>query len=194
MFYGVLDSLPNEFDKNTFFSSGFLLFFRLNYDNINLKLLMKIIYVHHGNRKLGNPPSQDDDLTELGYKDCALLAELFNNEQIKYKIKAIYTSSFFRCVKTAEIINKNLNIPIIKDVRLNEFERKNESWIDLQNRVTACIDDILKKYNDEDIIICVTSGVNIVSFINKAYNLSSSNDAPFLGVPSCSPIIFKYKK
>ena len=50
------------------------------------------------------------------------------------------------------------------------------------------------KYNNDDIVVCVTSGINIVSFINKAYNLQSSNDAPFLGITSCCPIIFDYKK
>ena len=29
---------------------------------------MKIIYVHHGNRAISNPPKQTDDLTELGLK------------------------------------------------------------------------------------------------------------------------------
>lgn len=156
---------------------------------------MKILYVHHGNRKLGNPPTQNDDLTEIGYKDCELVAELLNNKSVKDNIKAIYTSDFFRCKKTAEIINKYLNVPIMEDSRLNEFQSiENEQWVDLQNRVSMCIDDIIQKYNDDDIIVCVTSGINIVSFINKAYNLQSSNDAPFLGIPSCCPIIFDYKK
>ena len=156
---------------------------------------MKIIYIHHGNRKLGNPPTQDDDLTEIGYQDCELLAKLLDNKNVKANLKAIYTSSFFRCAKTAEIINKYLNVPIIVDCRLDEYKSvKNEQWLDLQNRVSACIDDIIEKYAKEDMVICVTSGVNIVSFINKAYNLPSSNDAPFLGIPSCSPVIFDYKK
>lgn len=156
---------------------------------------MKILYVHHGNRKLGNPPTQNDDLTEIGYKDCELVAELLNNKTVKDNIKAIYTSDFFRCKKTAGIINKYLNVPIIEDSRLNEFKSiENEQWVDLQNRVSMCIDDIIQKYNNDDIIVCVTSGINIVSFINKAYNLQSSNDAPFLGIPSCCPIIFDYKK
>ena len=156
---------------------------------------MKILYVHHGNRKLGNQPTQNDDLTEIGYKDCELVAELLNNKKVKDNIKAIYTSDFFRCKKTAEIINKYLNVPIMEDSRLNEFKSiENEQWVDLQNRVSACIDDIIQKYNNNDIVVCVTSGINIVSFINKAYNLQSSNDAPFLGVPACCPIIFDYKK
>ncbi len=156
---------------------------------------MKIIYVHHGNRNMGNPPSQDDDLTEIGYKDCQLVAELFNNEKVKQHIKAIYTSPFFRCKKTAEIINTYLNVEIIFDDRLNEFDSINgESWIHLQTRVQNCIDDIIYKFNEEDIVICVTSGVNISAFINKSYSIKPSNDVPFLGVPSCSPIIFNYEK
>ena len=154
---------------------------------------MKIVYVHHGNRLIGNPPTQDDDMSPVGYKDCELVAELFAGA--KGQVKAIYTSPFFRCKKTAEIINKNLNVEIIEDDRLNEFESATgESWVDLQNRVDACIEDILAKYDDKDMVICVTSGVNISAFINKAYNLPASESAPFLGVPNCCPIIFNYHK
>ena len=154
---------------------------------------MKIVYAHHGNRKLGNPPSQDDDLTEIGYKDCENVAELLNNEKIKPHIKAIYTSPYFRCKTTAQIINKYLNVPIIEDNRLNEFDKRIENWVDLQNRVDDCINDILKKYQKEDMVICVTSGINIAAFINKAYKLPSSNTAPMLGVPNCCPIVFDYE-
>ena len=154
---------------------------------------MKIVYVHHGNRQIGNPPNQDDDLSPIGYRDCELTAELL--APAKEQIKAIYTSPFFRCKKTAEILNKNLGVPIVVDDRLDEFRSvEGETWTDLQNRVTACIEEILAKYDDEDMVICVTSGVNIVSFINKAYNLPSSENAPFLGVPNCCPIIFDYHK
>ena len=154
---------------------------------------MKIVYVHHGNRQIGNPPNQDDDLSPIGYRDCELTAELL--ALAKEQIKAIYTSPFFRCKKTAEILNKNLGVPIVVDDRLDEFRSvEGETWTDLQNRVTACIEEILAKYDDKDMVICVTSGVNIVSFINKAYNLPSSENAPFLGVPNCCPIIFNYHK
>ena len=154
---------------------------------------MKIIYVHHRNRKLGNPPTQNDDLTEIGYKDCEIVADLFNNDKVKLSTKAIYTSPYYRCKKTAQIINKHLNVPIIEDDRLNEWNGETENWIDVQNRMDSCINDILKKYEHNDMIICVTSGVNIAGFINKAYKLSPSNDAPKLGVPNCCPIIFDYE-
>ena len=156
---------------------------------------MKIIYVHHGNRLKSNPPTQDDDLTKLGYKDCELVAELFNNEKIKNSIKAIYTSNFFRCTKTAEIINTHLNLQIMQDSRLNEFGSfENETWVDCQNRIINCLDDIIEIYNEQDIVICVTSGVNIGAFICKSFNIKPSENTPFLGVPSCSPIIFEFEK
>lgn len=154
---------------------------------------MKIVYVHHGNRKLGNPPTQDDDLTEIGYQDCENVAKLLNNSEVKKFAKAIYTSPYFRCKKTAQIINKHLNLPIIEDARLNEWNYSEEDWTCLQNRIDDCINDILKNYKSEDMVICVTSGLNIVGFINKAYNLPSSSTAPKLKVPNCCPIIFDYK-
>ena len=127
---------------------------------------MKIVYVHHGNRLKGNPSSQNDDMTELGYKDCKLVAELLSGDLYKPRIKAIYTSNYFRCTKTAEIIKKRLNVKILEDDRLNEFWSKgNETWIEVQNRITDCLNDIIEKYNDDDMIVCVTSGVNIGAFI-----------------------------
>ena len=127
---------------------------------------MKIIYVHHGNRKKGNPPTQYDDLTEIGYKDCELTAELLSNESLKKTIKAIYTSPFFRCRKTAEIINKNLNVKIISDDRLNEFNSftKKETWLECQNRIISCIDEIIKKAEEEDAVIILAI---IESFMKK---------------------------
>lgn len=156
---------------------------------------MKIIYIHHGNRKKGNPSTQDDDLTEIGYKDCELTSELFNNDKVKKTVKAIYTSSYFRCRKTAEIVNKPINAPIFNDDRLNEFKSMGEeTWVECQNRIINCIDDIVSKYEENDTVICVTSGVNIGAFIVKAFGLKANENIPLLGVPSCSPIIFEFNK
>ncbi len=156
---------------------------------------MKIIYVHHANRKIEGSLTQEDDLTKLGYKDCKLVADLLNNKAIKQNIKAIYTSSFFRCTKTAEIINSKIKVKIIKDDRLNEFRSvKGESWVDAQKRTIACIDDIIKEYGDKDIVICVTSGVNLGAFMCKAFNIEPTENTPYLILSSCSPIGFEFKK
>ena len=155
---------------------------------------MKIIYIHHGARKLSNPPTQNDDLTDIGYRDCELTAELLVNSKMVGTIKCIYTSPYFRCRKTAEIINKKLNVPIIDDDRLNEYVSSTEVWTNCQERLLNCIDDIIEKHNNDDIVICVTSGVNVGAFMLKAFGLSPSEKTPFLGVPSCSPIIFTFDK
>ena len=74
---------------------------------------MNIIYCHHAQRNRGTIPSQDDDITALGEQDAKLFAEMLKNED-DVKISKIYTSPFFRCRKTAEIINTHIGVPIIE--------------------------------------------------------------------------------
>lgn len=169
---------------------------------------MKIFYIHHGLRNVGNPPSQDDDLFPLGVKDAELTAELLKimSEKSKSTFKAIYTSPYYRCAKTAEIINKHINLPIYEEPRLNEFNKvfeviegeksvaKTESWTECQTRIRQAIKDIVDKYDDNDAVICVTSGVNITAFISLAFKIKPSEDLPFPWVPSCSPIAFDIDK
>lgn len=152
---------------------------------------MNIVYCHHAQRIYTG--SQKDDITDLGKKDAELVGQFI--KQIP-NVKAIYTSPYFRCLETARIINKSLNVPIIEEDRFNEFVSKEnkETWVDLQRRVIAGIKDIVNKYNDEDSIICVTSGVNIVGFLDWNLGLEPSENMQFLGIISCSPIIFKYNK
>ena len=154
---------------------------------------MKIIYVHHAMRDKGNPPSQLDDITNLGEQDAKINAEIFEfAKQNNLNIKAIYTSPFLRCKKTAEIINDKIQVPIFEEKRFNEFgSEEGESWIDLQTRVRLAIKDIVQQYKNDDAVICVTSGVNVASFISLAYKLQPSSNAPFVGVISCSPLIFE---
>lgn len=162
---------------------------------------MKIIYVHHGNRNKSNPPTQQDGLTKLGVKDAKILAKLLKQANKNGIIKAIYTSTYFRCVKTAKLINKYIKVKIIEDARFNEYVNvhkavkgedcsSNESWLDCQLRIRSALYDIVKNYNNNDIVLCVTSGVNITAFISLAYKIQPSNNLPFPLVPGCSPIGF----
>ena len=160
---------------------------------------MKIFYVHHALREKGNPPTQEDGITEIGRKDAEINAEIFKEGNKKLNIKAIYSSSFFRCMETARIINKQLNVPIIEDERLNEcgsvvINGEKESWLDCQERIIESLKDIVFTHNDEDCVICVTSGVNITAFISLAFKIKPSEDLPFPMVPSCSPIGFDIDK
>lgn len=160
---------------------------------------MKIVYCHHALRDMGNPPTQEDGIKELGKKDAEIVAEIMADGKVNgLNIKAIYSSPFKRCMDTANIINSELNIPLVEEKRFNEFNKetsvKDETWIELQQRVREAIKDIVWKYDENDTVICVTSGVNIASFISLAYNLKPSESTPFIGVPSCSPIVFKINK
>ena len=169
---------------------------------------MKIIYVHHALRQVGNPPSQDDKIQPLGIQDAETTSELLKmmSQKSKSTFKAIYTSPYYRCAKTAAIINKHINLPIYEDPRLNEFNKvfevieggqsitKTETWTECQNRIREAIKDIVFKYDDNDIVVCVTSGVNITAFIGLAYKIPASENMPFPWVPSCSPIGFEIDK
>lgn len=169
---------------------------------------MKIIYVHHALREKGNPPTQEDGIQPLGIKDAETTAELLKgmSERSKSTFRAIYTSPYYRCSKTAEIINKHINLPIYEDSRLNEFNKvfeviegnksvtKTETWLQCQTRIREAIKDIVEKYDDNDTVICVTSGVNITAFIGLAYKIPANENMPFPWVPSCSPIGFEIDK
>ena len=163
---------------------------------------MKIFYIHHALRNMGNPPSNDDGILPLGIKDAKLVAKILRPLETKSKIKAIYTSPYFRCKKTAEIINKYFNVPVIEEPRLNEYNnvfaavkgqkgnQKSETWAECQQRIQDAIKDIVYKYDDRDAVLCITSGVNLTAFINIAYHLPPSNTAPFPLVAGCSPVGF----
>ncbi len=153
---------------------------------------MKIIYIHHANRKKGNPPSKNDDITRLGTKDAKLVEKLlYNAKKAGMTIKTIYSSPFLRCAKTAKIINKRLKLPIVFDQRLNEKGSvPNESWLDLQKRVRDCIKDAVKDHKNQEAAICVTSGVNVAAFISLANKQKPSKNAAYIGVPNCCPLVF----
>lgn len=167
---------------------------------------MKIIYVHHALRQKGNPPTQNDKIQPLGLKDAEVTAELMREISKSTSIKAIYTSPYYRCVKTAEILNKYLGVPVFEDNRFNEFNKsydvfengkvvtKTETWLDCQLRLRDAIWDIVKKYKENDTVICVTSGVNLTAFISLAYKIKPNENLPFPMVSSCSPVGFKIDK
>ena len=160
---------------------------------------MRVIYCHHAMREFGNPAGPNDDITKLGEQDADLAGQILIAK--KNQIKAIYTSPYYRCRKTADIINKYIGVEVFEDSRLNEYTMwidgvKQENWVDLQNRMTASLKDIVEKYgdNNDNAVVVVTSGVNVVAFINLAYRLKPSENAPFIWIPSCSPMVFDLDK
>lgn len=156
---------------------------------------MKIVYMHHAERdkssaaEWGSFERTFDDITEIGKKQAELLAQRLKNE----KISAIVSSPYLRCMHTAEIINKYHNLEIKEDCRFNEIQ-KDEEWISLLKRNMEAIDEIVKSHSDDEIILCVTSGVNISAFICYTYNIVPSNDVPWSQACDISPVIFDIKK
>lgn len=161
---------------------------------------MRIIYMHHAERNIGpnhNDPilKQEEDITENGIQECELLGKEFITNNNKYNIKAIYTSPYKRCVHTASIINKYLNVDIIEDERLNEGKDKEELKSgNLYLRVMNSIDDIVKKYNNEDDILVITSGVNLTAFICYFYNIDPKTNPTIAQGTFCSPVNFYMEK
>ena len=155
---------------------------------------MKIIYMHHAERNIGkdhlNPElRQLEDITDIGIQEAELLSKRLENQNIT----AIVTSPYLRCKHTAEIINKYHNVPIIEDERFNEMNR-GEEWKSLLSRNMAAIDDIVNSYNEEDTIICITSGVNFSAFVCYFYGIEPSNSVPWSQAVDISPINFTIGK
>lgn len=150
---------------------------------------MKIIYCHHGEREIDprKSRSQNDNLTENGMKDAELVSELFQNQ----KITAIYTSNFYRCKKTAQIINRTLNAPIFEEPRFNEVGSiEGEDWKAYLQRNISALTDIQNKYNDDDTIICVTSGLNLSAFVCWNMGAKPTKDFTFVEAYTCAPVAF----
>ncbi len=156
---------------------------------------MKIIYVHHGNRKRTPDNKLCDKLSSIGKKDANLFAKLLTKIPTKNSIKAIYSAPSNRCQLTANIINKHIKVPVILDSRLDEFGMvKDETYSEMLNRTACVIDEITNKFEDTDSVICVSSGINVSAFICRSFNLAINEDIPKIGIPSLSPLIFEIKK
>lgn len=86
---------------------------------------MKIIYVHHALRKLSNPPTQEDKIQPLGIKDAKTTAKLLKimSENSKSNFKAIYTSPYYRCKKTAKLLINILICQFMKNLDLMSLRK-----------------------------------------------------------------------
>ncbi len=151
---------------------------------------MKIIYMHHAERNIGSGHNdknlrQLEDITERGIKETEIVAERLKDE----KITAIVSSPYLRCMHTGNIINKYHNLDIVEDPRFNE-KRLEENWVDFLNRNMEAIDDIYNKYDDDSIIICITSGVNLSAFVCYFYNIKPTNYIPWCQANGISPVNF----
>ena len=147
---------------------------------------MQILYVHHADRDRNNKhiDRQQQDITENGIKDANLLAEKL--KELNINITAIYTSPYLRC---KQIINKYHQTKIIEEPKFNEMNNS-ETWKEFSLRNMEGIDNIIKKHNENDFIICVSSGVNLSPFIYYFNNINPTNDSPKIQALTTSPVLF----
>ncbi len=145
---------------------------------------MKIIYVHHAERDYSNKDinPQDQDITKDGIAE----AEFFAKKVGLLGVTKIYSSSYKRCIHTAEILNKNLGLEINIEERFNEKE-KIESWEEFLNRNKNAIKDIIDNGKKSDVVLCITSGVNLSAFVSYFYK----SDKAFCQALAMSPVFFK---
>lgn len=150
---------------------------------------MKILYVHHANRDRFNKSvdRQLQDITENGIKEATLLAEKL--KELNINITAIYTSPYLRCKHTTDIINKYHNAKVYEEPRFNEMNN-GETWKEFSIRNMQGIDDIVKKHQEDDFIICVSSGVNLSAFIYYFNNIEPNNNSPKMQALTTSPVLF----
>ena len=148
---------------------------------------MQILYVHHAERDRSNKSidRQYQDITENGITEANLLAEKLK----QINITAIYTSPYLRCTHTANIINKYNNAPIYEENRFNEMKNE-ETWKEFQIRHINALNEIINKHNDDDFIICVSSGINLSAFIYYFTKKEPSNDNPWIQALTISPVLF----
>ena len=155
---------------------------------------MKIIYMHHAERNISKNHNdsklrQFEDITEIGIQEAELLSERLKNQNIT----AIITSPYLRCKHTAEIINKYHNSPLIEDDRFNEMN-SGEEWKSFLKRNMKAIDSVVNNYNNDDTIICVTSGVNLSAFVCYFYSIEPANNVPWCQAGDISPVNFVTSK
>lgn len=152
---------------------------------------MKFIYVHHAERDRSNKnvPRQEQDITERGVQEATLLEKKIND----LGVTKIYSSTYKRCLHTANILNKNKKLEIIKEERLNEWD-KNETFKYFLERNIEAIDEIKRNSNEDDVIMCITSGINLSAFVCYFTNSTPSDNSPRIQGITISPVLFSTNK
>lgn len=154
---------------------------------------MKIYYVRHGQTdfnltKKMQGGGTEKDLNETGIIQANKTSEILKNA--KYDV--IICSPMNRAKQTAEIINKDKNIPIIIDERMRErklgkfegypvtpdmekqiwdcnlnFDIPNgENLKEFKDRIFGFIEDLKQKYDDKSILVVAHGGI---AKVLKAY-------------------------
>ena len=151
----------------------------------------------------------DIELNEKGIGQARRLT----SDLKEYSIDGIYSSPLIRARQTAEIISKELGVPVIIDQRLfeqnygiyegtirgtEEFLKlkkqfaytgaENESLFHIAQRVYNFLDDIKEKSRDKNVLVVTHEGICRV--INTYFNSMTNEDFLKFNHPNCSLMVF----
>ena len=149
---------------------------------------MIITYMHHADRDMSKGRSQDNPITKLGIKEASAIGEIISTK--KTDITCIYTGDYIRYRQTNELINKFVQAPIIVDSRLNEIDCNGKEY---ERRLHEFLRDIIAKHNNDDMIVCMTSGVALGCFMSFFFKEPIKGFEYAQGA-TVSPVLFGYDK
>ena len=175
---------------------------------------MKIYYVRHGQtdwnlaeRMQGG--GSEKKLNETGIEQAKETKQELEN--VKYDV--LICSPMHRAIQTAEIINKDRNVPIITDERIRErklgdlegnkvtdetvkkiwdynlnYQIPNgESLHDFEKRILEFLDEIKQKYTDKTVLIVAHGGIAKVLKMHL-YGMPESKNLSEIGMKNCEII------
>jgi broad specificity phosphatase PhoE len=164
----------------------------------------KFIFLRHGQTDWNNGRKFMGRINVPLNQVGEMQAEEAGKKLQKYNISAIISSPLDRALRTAEIVNSYLNVPLIKCVGIQEctwgimegkekgdftfekwkdrrfFPRESESVEELQSRVLYTLNDILDEY---DMPLIVSHG-GVFFAITDAFGQAS-------GTENCVPHLFE---
>lgn len=175
---------------------------------------MKIVYIKHAQKdNLGEEnqkpgfKNQENRLTAFGIKEAEMVANALKEE---VDFSAIYIGEFCRYKLTADIVNFG-NAPVIVDKRLNEsgsddefagvvIDNENKKAIYarqaevLNNRTHEFLNEIIQKHDNDDCVLCVSSGVNLGAFMSFFFSGEKIKMFEVVYATNLSPIVFELDK
>jgi len=148
---------------------------------------MKIVYLHHAHRDRSGGTAQSNPLSKHGEREAKIVGDVVKN----IPVKTIYMGEYLRYAQTAEHVNRHTDAPIKIDARLNEFDGDKDAF---RARTHAFLRDIIDAHENDDVVFCITSGVNLNEFLTFFMNCKPKDGFQYVQAAGVCPIIFEYRK
>ena len=126
---------------------------------------MKLYLVRHGEtdaNRLGLSQSPKTPLSEDGLKQAKIVARRLAG----IKIDIIYSSTYLRAKRTAEVISKEIDEPIEYWGKLIEAGSSEENFKGLNRRAEKILEHLISHHRDQS-VLCVSHATMIEAIIAK---------------------------